>query len=114
MAEAHTVEALNPRGKVVSETRMAIKRSRALARICEEAVATAGTLHEACEATPGTLGISSTALKFVFGDPWYASPLAREWWPWVLNHWYHGGLERVERQALQNLPEATREKLHVT
>ena len=106
-----TVESLNPRGRTAKETYMSIRRSRGLAHICATALAQEGTLAAAQAGHPATLGITSTKLRFVFGDPWYASPLATHHWWWALAHWHSGGLEKVEREAILNLPEAMREKL---
>ncbi len=107
-----TVDDLNPRGRTAKEIEMSIRRSRKLALICATALAQEGTLAAAQAGHPATLGIASTKLRFVFGDPWYSNPLATHHWWWVLAHWHNGGLEKVERLALLNLPESMREKLN--
>ncbi len=107
-----TVESLSPRGRIAKETQMSIRRSRKLALICAEALAQEGTLAAAQAGSPATLGITSTQLRFVFGDPWYGNPLATHHWWWALAHWHSGGLEKVERIALLNLPESMLEKLN--
>ncbi len=107
-----TVESLNTRGRTAKETQMSIRRSRKLALICATALAQEGTLAAAQAGSPATLGITTPNLRFVFGDPWYANPLATHHWWWALAHWHSGGLEKVERLALLNLPESMREKLN--
>ncbi len=109
-----TVESLNPRGATAKQTEMSVRRGRRLARFCAEALAQAGTLEGAIASPPATLGtITITDMRFVFGPAPWRNPLAHGMgWKYVMEHWYTGGLERAERDALLNLPESSREKLH--
>lgn len=102
----YTVEDLNPKGQTVKGIEMAIRRSQMLGAMCVAVLDQTGTMPEAYMTLPWMTGtIASSKIKFVFGDGWYRRRhIWDEWWPWFMDYWYSGGMERGERIAAENLP----------
>lgn len=115
--EIVTAESLNPRGRVVQEIEMAVRRSRAVGQLCRLALEACGSPRWARLRDPWGLDytVPRPPLITAFGEPVYEArrPYAPHW-AWFLDGRYDGTLERHEQAALANLPEKVREKLHVT
>lgn len=113
----YTVEDVNPNGQAVKSLEMSIKRGRMLAKLCRWALEAAeGDPRYARKLVPWVSGYGAkpSVVNFVFGEPGYAAERRyREWWPWLFDQWYNGGLERSEQDALANLPAKVRAKLSV-
>ena len=106
----YTVEDLNPKGMTVKGTEMAIRRSQSLSAMCRMTLDQCQDVTVAKLTLPWMTGtITSSKIKDIFGDNWYAKRhIWADWWPWIMDYWYSGGMERGERLAAENLPKAIR------
>ena len=102
----YTVEDLNPKGMTVKQTEMGIRRSQALGAMCVAVLDQTQDMYSASQTLPWMTGtVASSKIKDVFGDGWYRRRhIWEEWWPWIMEYWYSGGMERGEREAAENLP----------
>ena len=108
-----TVEDLSPRPMPVKTMEMAVRRGKALAVLCREALDAAyGKPEEARLLHPWGGDYPAKERDFVFGEPPYlAARLYTEHWGTMWDMWYSGSLDRQIECGLANLPKAVREKL---
>lgn len=102
----YTVENVNPRSHAVRDIRMSVQRAIRL------------------DIALGILLAEAKTVDKLSSDPWGAywlltkAPLVeavrmvrKEQWPWVVSHWYTGGLRESIEQGKANLPASVVEKI---
>ena len=103
------VEAMNPRGNIVRDMRMSVKRSLLLDDLMSMLT---GALHlDDLRHDPFAIywvkGAKALA-KQIWGEHWWAHPEIRVGWETTFNQWWSGSVRRNRESLRQNLPESVK------